>query len=222
MIFPLEFNLTSNLWYNTTIASFVISKILEDIIPPGVELLPLSWDAPLQVYVYVSLVIGVVISSPVIAYELRKFINPALHEHERKDFVPFVASFTSLFIFGFFLGYFLVMPVTVRVLLLSAEPFGLSPKYGFAQFFSLVAGGLLACGFVMTFPIYLILLTKAGIIKTEQYKKNRKYIYGALLIIISLIDPDPTLITEAFLGIPLIIILEVAVKIAHRFEKSSQ
>lgn len=225
MAFPVGFDSAafsvSNPWY-TTIASFVINKMREDLLPSGVELMAISWLAPLQVYIYVSLILGVTISSPVIAYELYRFINPALHEFERKIIVPFIVSFTGLFIFGFFLGYVLVMPATMRILLLSAEPLGLSPRYEFTQFFSLVGGGLLVCGFVMTFPIYLVLLVRAGVIETEQFKKNRKYIYGAILIMISVIDPDPTLITEMFLGIPLILILEVTIRVARRFEKSSE
>jgi len=223
MVFPVGFDSDGfslqELWY-TTFASLAIGKLREDFLPPGVELIPISWDAPLQVYVYVSLILSATASSPVIAYELHKFINPALYEQERKAIMPFVLSFTALFVFGFLLGYFLVMPATVRLLLMSAETLGLSPKYAFAQFFSLVAGGLLVCGFVMTCPVYLVLLVKSGLLDTEQFKKNRRYIYGAILIAISILDPDPTLITESFLGIPTILILEAALRVARRFEKS--
>lgn len=224
MVFPISFDSSgfsiSNPWY-TTLASFVINRIQEDFLPPHVELMPISWYAPLQVYIYVSLILAVTMSSPVIAYELHKFVNPALYEHERRAFVPFVFSFTLLFILGFSLGYLLVMPTTVRLLLLSAEAFGLSARYEFAPFFSLVAGGLFVCGFVMTFPLYFVLLVRAGIVETQQFKKNRKYVYGAILIAISILDPDPTLITEMFLGIPLIFILEITVRVARRFEKSN-
>ena len=225
MVFPVGFDSDgfsiSDPWY-VTIASLVIDKIRIDFLPSGVELMPISWYAPLQVYIYVSLVLGVTVCSPVIAYELYKFVNPALYEHERKTIVPFVVSFTLLFAFGFFLGYVLVMPATVRLLLLSAENFGLSPRYEFAQFFSLVAGGLFVCGFVMTCPVYLLLLVKAGVLETERFKKNRKYIYGAILIAISILDPDPTLITELFLGIPVILVLEATIRVARRFEKSPE
>jgi len=225
MVFPVGFDLanfsSSNPWY-PTIASLVIKRIEEDFLPPGVELIPISWFAPLEVYIYVSGILGVAMSSPVIAYELYKFINPALHDHERRAITPFLVAFTALFILGFFLGYVLIIPATIRLLLLSAEPFGLSLRYDFAQFFSLVAGSLFVCGFVMTFPIYLVLAVRAGILKTEQFRKNRKYIYGAILIAIAILDPDPSLVTETFLGIPLIIVVEVAIQVARRFEKSSE
>lgn len=224
MMFPTDFDpaaIFRNPEY-TTLATFVIKRIQEDFLPADVELIPISYYAPLQVYLYVSLVLGIAASSPVIAYELHRFINPALYDSEKKTVAPFLILFTVLFALGFILGYFLVMPATLRVLLLSAEALGLSSKYGFEQFFSLAAGGLLMCGFVMTFPIYLALLVRAGVIETEQILKNRKYMYGALIIAVSILDPDPTLITEMFLGFPLILILEVTVRILGRWERSHE
>ncbi|MCW4021324.1 MAG: twin-arginine translocase subunit TatC [Candidatus Bathyarchaeota archaeon] len=222
MMFPVGFGSEgfsiSNPWY-VTIASLVIDRIREDFLPPEVELMPISWYAPLQVYLYVSLVLGVTLSLPIIVYNVYKFINPALYEQERGSIAPFVLSFTLLFALGLILGYVLVMPATVRLLFLSAQPFGLAPMYEFSQFFSLVAGGLFVSGFIMTCPLYLVLLVRAGIIETGQFKNNRKYIYGAIMIAISIIDPDPTLITEMFLGVPVILALEVAVRVAARYEK---
>lgn len=221
MAFPVGFDSDgfslSDPWYKT-VSSLVIDRIREDFLPSNVELMPISWHAPLQVYVYVSLILGVTFSLPVIIYELYRFINPALFERERKAVTPFAVSFTFLFLTGFFLGYVLVMPATLRLLLLSAESLGLSPRYEFSQFFSLVAGGLFVCGFVMTCPVFLVLLVRAGLIDTKQFAKNRRFIYGAILIAISLVDPDPTLITEMFLGLPVILALEAAVRVAARFE----
>jgi sec-independent protein translocase protein TatC len=224
MAFPITLDFgklfSENPWY-PTVASLVIDKIRTDFVPPDVELMPISWYAPLEVYVYISLVLGAILSLPLIAYNLHKFIDPALHEKEKKAVTPFVVSFTGLFLFGVLIGYMLVMPATIRILLLTAQPFGLAPRYEFAQFFSLVAGGLFVCGFVMTFPVFLVLFVKVGLLETKQLKANRKYIYGGIMITISILDPDPTLVTETFLGIPVIIALEVAIRLASRYEKKS-
>jgi len=221
MAFPIGFGpdglSLSNPTY-VTVASLLINRIQQDFLPVGVELMPISWYAPLEVYLYVSLILGVTLSLPVSIYELYKFISPALYKSERKSITPFAISFTALFAFGFALGYFLVMPATVRLLLLSAEASGLSPRYEFSQFFSLVAGGLFVCGFVMTFPVYLALSVRAGALETTQLKKNRRYMYGAVLVGIALIDPDPTLITELFLGVPVILVFEAAIRLASRYE----
>jgi len=225
MVVPIQLDLAnlsaSDPWYQT-ISSFVIRKLQTDFLPADVELLPISWLAPLEVYMYVSLMLGVVISSPIIMYELYKFANPALHQPERKLIYPFVISFTCLFIFGFTLGYIVVVPATVKAMVLFANLLGLTPTYSFSDFFSLVMMTLLLCGFIFTFPTYIVLLVKAGIITTEQIKKNRKYIYVGAVILIAIIDPEPSLVTEITTIIPLIVLTEISILIARRFEKQRE
>jgi sec-independent protein translocase protein TatC len=221
MTFPVKLNLEaifSDAQY-VTVTTYVIRKMQEDFLPPEVELMPVGWFAPLEVYFYVSLMLGVLLSLPVIAYELYKFINPALYEHEKRLLWWFAVSFVFLFTLGFLIGYVLVIPLTLRTLLLLIEPLGLIPRYELTSFFSLVVGGLLVSGLVFTFPTYFILLVKAGVLSTQHITRNRKYIYPGIIIFISFIDPDPTLITELFIGIPIIILMEISVLIARRFEK---
>lgn len=225
MVVPISLDLSglsaSNPWYQT-ISSFVIRKLQSDFLPANIELLPISWFAPLEVYLFVSIILGVIISSPVIMYQIYKFINPALRQHERNLIYPFVTAFTGLFIFGFALGYLVIVPATVRAMVLFAELLGLPPVYAFSEFFSIVMMTLLLSSFIFTFPVYVVLLVQAAIITTEQIKKSRKYIYVGAVILIAIIDPEPSLITETTCIIPIIILTEAAILIARRFEKKRE
>ncbi|NIR87169.1 preprotein translocase subunit TatC [Candidatus Bathyarchaeota archaeon] len=225
MVVPVSLDLSSfsasNPWYQT-ISSFVIRKLQTDFLPDDIELLPISWFAPLEVYLYVSIMLGVVISSPAIMYELYKFVNPALHQHERKLVYPFVIAFTGLFVFGFTLGYLVIIPATIRAMVMFTRMLGLTPTYGFADFFSVVMMTLLLSSFIFTFPIYVILLVQAGVITTEQIKKSRKYMYVGAVVLIALIDPEPSLITEATCIVPIIVLMEASILIARRFEKKRE
>jgi sec-independent protein translocase protein TatC len=225
MVVPISIDLSSisasNPWYQT-ISSFVIRKMQTDFLPADIELLPISWFAPLEVYIYVSIMLGVVISSPVIMYELYKFVNPALHQHERKLVYPFVIAFMGLFIFGFSLGYLVIIPATMRAMVMFTQILGLTPVYGFADFFSVVMMTLLLSGFIFTFPVYVVLLVKAGIISTETIKKRRKYIYFGSVVLIALIDPEPSLVTELVCIIPIIILMEASLLVARRYEKQRE
>ncbi len=216
----LDFSAT-NLFYST-VTSSVIRNLQERFLPAEAELLPLSFLAPLEVYVFVSIILGVIISLPVISYELYKFINPALYSHEKKAVLQFVVSFFGLFIFGFVLGYLYVVPATMRMLFMFSNLLNLPPKYDFAAFFSLIGFTLLLCGLIFTLPTYIVLLVKANILKTESLTKNRKYLYGVLLILIAIVDPEPGLVTESLVFIPLVILTEISIIIAKRIEKARE
>jgi len=225
MLLPISIDFSnislSNPFYQT-IASTLINNLQKIFLTEGVELVPLSFFAPLEVYIFISIVVGATVSLPVAAYELYKFLSPALYEHEKSFALKFTASFICLFIFGLVLGYLYVVPLTFKVMLMFSSLLNLSPIYEFTEFFSLVGMMLLICGLLFTFPIYIYLLVRAGILRTEQLTKNRKYMYGLILITISVLDPDPSLVTESVTIIPIIILMEITILISKRVEKSRQ
>jgi len=213
---------TTNPFY-PTMATLVIRDFQQKFLPPEAQLLPMSPFAPLEVYMLISVVLGVIISTPVISYELYKFLNPALHKHERKAALQFVASFVGLFIFGFMLGYLYIVPTTMRTALVFSNMLGLTNLfYSFNEFFSIVSLSLFLCSMIFTFPIYIVLLVKVGILHTRQLTKNRKYLYGGVIVLIAFLDPEPGLVTEGILFIPIIVLLEASIIIAKRIEKKRE
>lgn len=211
----------SNPFYQT-IASFVIQNFQDRFLPPGITLIPVNFFAPLEVYFFVSLVLGAAIGLPVVSYELYKFFLPALHQHEKRFALQFIASFAALFAFGLLLGYLYVVPLTFRTMIWFTQLQNLTPVYDFSEFFSLVGTILLICGLIFTFPTFIYLLVKANILRTEQITKNRKYVYGILLIIIAALDPDPTLITEGVTFIPIVLLMELTILLSKRVEKKRE
>lgn len=216
----LDFSVTDPFY--PTLATVVIRDFQQRFLPTNASLLPMSPFAPLEVYMFVSFILGLVISSPVAAFELYKFLNPALFEHERKMIMRFVVSFAGLFIIGFVMGYLLIVPVTMRTLFAFSGLLNLPPIYDFTEFFSLIGLSLFLCGFIFTFPTYIVLLVKAGILQTGQLTKNRKYLYGGIIIVIAIVDPEPSLVTEALLFIPIVILMEVSIFISKRIEKARE
>ena len=208
--------------YYPSIVSFMIRNIQERFLPAEAELLPLTFLAPLEVYFFVALILGIVISMPVISYELYKFLNPALYKHERNMIIQFVGSFVGLFAGGFIFGYFYVVPISIQTVFRFTDMLDLPPTYAFSEFFSLVGFALLVCGVLFTLPTFLILLVKAGILKTKSLTGNRKYLYGGLIIVIALIDPDPTLVTEALVFLPLVIITEISILVSKKIERTRE
>ncbi len=218
MVVPIDLELTG-MWY-PTIATTIIKQMQIDFLPIGTELLPVRWIAPLEVYLFTSVIIGFLISSPVIAFELHKFINPALQKHEKKEVFKFVVPFVLLFIAGSTLGYFLILPTMLITFSSFAGLLNLPPIYEFSDLYALIGMTLAVSGLIFTFPVFLIALIKAEIVSSIQITKNRKYVYGVIVILIAVIDPEPGIVTESVLFIPILILMEASLVIAKRIEKS--
>lgn len=221
MVFPIRIDLSNigNPFYQT-ITSAIINHLQDRFLTSNVNLVPLSFFAPLEVYFFISLIVGAAISLPVIAYELFRFLNPALYTNEKRFALRFILSFVSLFLFGSIFGYLYVVPLTFQTMLTFSSLMQLSLTYHFAEFYSMAGMILLLCGLLFTFPIYIYVLVRVGILKTEYLTKNRKYMYGIILIIIAVVDPDPSLVTEGLTFIPIVILTEISILISKRLEKS--
>lgn len=176
----------------------------------------------MEVLLYAALTLGLAVSSPVIAFEIYRFVDPALYPEERRAVYPFLLSFTSLFVVGIVFGYKILAPLVIVGTLLFFPPLGAQPYIFISDFYQLVFVTVLASGFSFTMPVFFVLLVKFRVFSTRVVTRNRKYIYLAIYIIAAWLTPDGGLVGDALLFFPLIALLEMSVLIARRYEKAAQ
>jgi len=223
MILPADFSFLNNpLEYYQPFVAVVLKRIREDVLPSDIRLIGLELIDPIQLYVIASFVFAVALTTPVLVYEIYKFVNPALYQHEKKDLYPFLTSFSALFIIGLVFGYRILMPYMIRAMLPFFSAVGAEMVISIMDFYSLVLVTTLANGLFFTFPVFLVLLVKYGVFGTTVVTKNRKYVYTALLILTFLITPDGGHIGNFMLFAPMILLLEAGVVFARRYEKKSE
>jgi sec-independent protein translocase protein TatC len=227
MIFPANlFSLLNNPlsffeFYEPLIA-VVLRGIRQQVLPEGVKLIGLEISSPIELYFITSALFGVAITTPVFAYEMFKFIDPALYPHERHDIYPFLASFSILFICGLAFGYIILTPILIRATIPFFKIAGAEMVISIMDFYTTVFAVTLVTGLTFTVPIFIILLAKYGIIETGGLRKYRIYWYFAWFIITALITPDGGPIADLILFIPTIILLEAGILIARHYEKKSE
>jgi sec-independent protein translocase protein TatC len=220
MVCPANWSFLQNpfAFYSPLIA-LVLQQVLKTVLPPGVQLIAGEFTAPLEIYLIASVLLGVVTSSPIIAYEIYKYIDPALNPEERGTVYPFVISFTVLFVSGAAFGYRVLAPFMLWAMIPFFTLTGAVPLIHVMDFYNLVFITVLTSGFSFTMPVFFVLLVKFGIIRTTIVTTRRRYIYAALYIITAVITPDGGPIADIALFVPMAILLELAVLIGKRYEK---
>ncbi len=223
MVFPANPSFIKNPFaFYDPLISLVLRRVVNDVLPTGVQLIAGEFTAPLEIYLIASVLLGVAVSSPVIAYEVYRYIDPALYPEERKAVYPFVASFTLLFLIGAVFGYKVLAPFMLWAMLPFFRLTGAVAIIYVMDFYSLVFITTLTSGFSFTMPVFFVLLVRFGIIKTSYVTTRRRYIYAALYIITAVITPDGGPIADLALFVPMAILLEVAVFFGKRYEKGSR
>jgi sec-independent protein translocase protein TatC len=206
----------------TPFISIIMERMKSDLLPSGAELIAGNLMDTAYIYLILSFMVGIVVCSPLIAYELYAFFNPALLESEKKTMGKYISTFIALFVFGIVLGYTMILPLTFRIIMWFIFTAGALPYINIKDFFMMIITLIIGSGLLYTAPVFLVLLAQKGIITSQHLTENRKLIYVGFLVVIAVITPDPTIITDLIIMVPFILVFEMAIIFSRRVEKKNE
>jgi sec-independent protein translocase protein TatC len=221
MVFPANASfLKDPLAFYDPIIALVLQQVIKDVLPKGVTLIAGEITAPLEIYLIGSFVLGIAASTPILAYEIYKYVDPALYPEERRAVSPFITSFTILFLIGAVFGYKILAPFMIWAMIPFFSIAGATPFVYAMDFYNLVFVTTLATGFSFTLPVFFVLLVRFGILKTSYVTTRRRYIYAVMYVITAVVTPDGGPIADIALFAPMAVLLELAVLFGKRYEKN--
>ena len=150
------------------------------------------------------------LGSPVIFWQIWKFVAPGLYKHEKRALLPFSFLSSVCFLGGVAFGYFVVFPPAFRFLLGYSADF-LTPMPAVSEYFSLSLRLLIAFGVIFELPILMVFLAKIGIVDVPFLNKNRKYAILINFIIAAILTPTPDIVNQMLMGVPLLVLYEISV-----------
>ncbi|HXB14982.1 MAG TPA: twin-arginine translocase subunit TatC [Solirubrobacteraceae bacterium] len=177
----------------------------------------LSVGEPFTTTLTVAFYFALVISLPVILYEVFGFVLPALKPTERRAVTPLLLSVPLLFAAGVVFGYFIVLPAAVRFFVnFNAEQFNNLVQAN--QFYKFAATILLAMGVVFQTPVLIIGATRTGIVTVAQLRHSRRYAIVACAAIAAFLPGD--FITLLLETLPLYLLFEVSILLAAALDRT--
>jgi len=156
---------------------------------------------------------AVVLTFPVLAWQVYGFVAPGLYKRERRAFLPFLLASPVLFLLGAALVYFVMLPFVMWFSLsqqiTTAEiSVQLLPKV--SDYLTLVTTLLLAFGLSFQLPVVLTLVGLAGLVNSGMLRTVRRYaIVGVFVVAAIVTPPDP--ISQLMLALPLCLLYEVSI-----------
>ena len=210
--------LSGTFTYKPLIAAILVG-IRNRLLPPQYTLIGGTVTTPLELILLGAVVFGFATSVPVLAYEIYKFVDPAIKPNEKQSFYPFVTGFSVLFVVGAAFAFFILLPIIFSF----SIPFFQAtqiPTLIFAdQFYYLVFFTILVSGFSFTLPVFFVMLVRLHVLGTSVLTKNRKYVWAVVLVLTAIASPDGGPLADLALFIPIIVLLEGAIRVARRYEK---
>lgn len=179
--------------------------------PPGDNPAVLGVGEAFTTTLTVALYFALIISLPVILYELAGFVLPALRPNERRATAPLLTAVPLLFVVGVLFGYFVVLPAAVRFFVnFNAGEFNVIVQA--SQFYSFAATILIAMGVVFQVPVLILGATRLELVTVRQLRRSRRYALVACASVAAFLPGDAiTLLLET---VPLYLLYEASILLA--------
>lgn len=204
----------------TIITFFFSEQLLEFIVRPyklavGDDQLPFfTITGAFSAIMRISLFGGVILASPVLLYQLWRFVAPALSDKEKRWAYPLSGVFAILFLFGVTVGY--VALERGLVFLLEFGGPSLRPFVGIDAYLKFATRFILAFGIAFEFPVFLFAVAAIGLLTSETLRSNRRWAIIIILVAAAVITPSGDPLTLLMLAVPLYILYELSI-LAIRF-----
>jgi len=177
----------------------------------GFELINTTLSGQFTMHMWVAFVGGVVVAFPYVAWELWRFVKPALSTTELTYSRGIVFFTTLLFIIGILFGYYVISPLSINFLGTYIVSNDVKNMIEMDSYISTITTITLAAGLVFELPILIYFLTKIGLITPAFMRKYRKHAIVVILLLAAVITPSPDITSQMLVAIPIYILYELSV-----------
>jgi sec-independent protein translocase protein TatC len=165
----------------------------------------------------VSAYLGIFFSSPILLWQLWRFITPGLHKHERRYAISFVAAALLLFSLGATVS-ILVWPKALDFLI-SVGGSHVTALYGPTEYVNLYVAAAAIFGVVFLFPVVLVALEVVGLVPSAKLRKIRRPAIVGIAFLACVATPSNDPYSFMAMAVPLYIFYEGSIIIGRVLKK---
>ena len=204
-----------------TVVAFIFNEQILDwlvapyrVIDPDAQLATFRVTEAFSVVMRISLWGGLILASPVITYQLWRFVEPALSPREKRWVIPSVSVLVFLFLAGVGVGYFALERGLVFLLDFGGDV--LQPVIGADYYLKFAMRFLLVFGVAFQFPVFLFVAAAFGVVKSSWLRSERRWAAVIILVVAAVVTPTGDPLTLLLLSVPLYLLYELTI-LAIRF-----
>jgi len=201
------------------IFTVIAQPVLENL-SQGTEMIATGVLAPFLTPFKMVIILAVIISMPLIIYQIWAFVAPGLYKSEKRVALPILISSIILFYLGCAFAYFVVFPI-LFVFLPSVAPEGVTYMPDITNFLDTVVRLFFAFGLAFEIPIAVIMLISMGVTTADKLARARPYvIIGILVVAMLTTPPEPS--SQVLLAIPMWILFEFGLFMGKALRKKNK
>ena len=160
---------------------------------------------------------GAFLASPVVLWELWRFITPGLHRNEKRFAIPFIVSSILLFVLGAAVALYTFESALRFLIGMGGD--NLTPLFSASKFLSLIILMIIAFGIAFEFPVLLVFLELAGVVTSQKLRSWRRPALVVIVIVAAVITPSQDPYSLFAMVVPMYLFYEGSILIGRLLKK---
>ena len=162
--------------------------------------------------------LGLFVGMPFVLFQFWSFIERGLMPKEKHMAGRITVISVLLFATGASFCYFFILPVGVKFLLAYGSDV-LVPMISISRYLSFVFAMVFAFGCIFELPLAIGFLAKAGILRSETLRRQRRFIVVLIFIAAAALTPGPDVFSQILMALPLLVLFETGIIVARFIER---
>lgn len=178
---------------------------------------------PFWVYTKIALIGALLFASPLILWELWKFIAPGLYRKEKRLVLAITVATAACFLGGATFGYLVLCTPALSYMFSFAEKFAgfeIQPTIMMDQLVGFMLAMLLGTGVAFELPIVLAVLGWIGLVTARQLWRFDKYALILSTVVGGVLTPGPDVLSQLLMAGPLFALYNVSILIVWLIERA--
>ena len=203
----------------------ILAVPIAEVIAPGKnlaegmkELVFITPTEPFSIWLKVSLVAAIFLSTPYLMFQLWLFIAPGLYRKEKAYAIPFLLSSTSLFLLGGVFAYYVILPTALDFLI---NEFGaaFTPMVSAIEFFDFEVIILVGMGAVFQLPVLVAFLSLFGLVTPGFLWRNFRYAFLVIVIVAAVVSPTADVLNLFLWSGPMVVLYMLSIIVSWVFKR---
>jgi sec-independent protein translocase protein TatC len=194
------------------VVNFILKPTWQ-VLPQGSRMIYTQPGEAFGLYVQIGLIVGVILASPWIMYQVWLFIAPGLYANEKRFAVPFVLLSTTGFVGGAAFNHYIVFPFMIRFFAsFNTADLVFMPRL--EDVFDLYTKMLIGMGLVFQMPTVVFFLAKMRMVTARFLFRNTKFAVLIIFVVAAVVTPSGDMITQAIFAAPMLGLYALSIVIA--------
>lgn len=199
-------------------AYYLINILMKPIAKFNLNLVYFSLTEGFVTKLEVTLIAALIVTSPIIIYEILAFIRVGLTKGEKKFIYKNAFILLSFFILGVVFGYTMIVPHSLGFLISYGSTY-LNPVLNGSIYFNFIGIFCTYTGIMFLMPYVLVILGKLSLISSKILRKKQIPVVLGVIVVEGVLLPSVDLLTFAVVAAPVLLMYEVSIWIIYLNER---